>query len=102
MNDRLEWMSSQTRQVKVRIKLFIKFPNNASETNKQKTYCGKWEVESWGNEMVSAFPIQQHDEKKQERKKEMEDGIYMLSPLIMYKPNTSCCTPSCKINRANY
>jgi hypothetical protein len=41
MNDRLEWMSSQTRQVKVRIKLFIKFPNNASETNKQRTYCGK-------------------------------------------------------------
>jgi hypothetical protein len=41
MNDRLEWMSSQTRQVKVRIKLFIKFPNNASETNKQRTYSGK-------------------------------------------------------------
>jgi hypothetical protein len=31
-----------------------------------------------------------------------EEISYMLSPLIMYRPSTSCWTPSCKCNHVSH
>lgn len=96
MDNGLERMSSKFRHIKMRIKLFIQFPNYASARIKEYRlyYTMWWENMSNAKKHFSLPPTREGGKKKDKNKVKT---YYMLSPLIMYKPNTSCWTPSCRL-----
>lgn len=79
MHDGFQRMSSQFRKIQTRIKLLVELANYTSDQHMTQT-----------NVSIR---------RKSASKIMLGWDFYMLSPLIMYKPNTSCCTPSWNIKK---